>query len=338
MATTRLSDLIIPSVYAAYSQTRTKELTAVVQCGALQPSSELDQFLAGGGSTINLPAFNDLDRNDAEDVASDDPAALSTPSNIGTVSEIAVRLTRNKSWGSMDINKILTNEDPVKAMLSLTSGYWAARLQRIFLAVAAGVAANNALATDAYHVQNDMLVNIAGASFTNNTTNFSTSAFIDAQHTMGDAQGDLSLVCVHSIVFARMRKLQLITFVQDATNPAAVGIPFYNGRLVIVDDNMPNTAGVFDSYLFSLGSFRLGMGMAPMPVEFDRVAGAGNGSGQDIFWLRKVLSVHPVGYKWIGTTPAGGPSNANLATAANWQRAYPERKQIGMAILRTREF
>jgi hypothetical protein len=33
----------------------------------------------------------------------------------------------------------------------------------------------------------------------------------------------------------------------------------------------------------------------------------------------------------------GGPTNATLATASTWRRVYPERKQIKIARLITRE-
>ena len=52
--------------------------------------------------------------------------------------------------------------------------------------------------------------------------------------------------------------------------------------------------------------------------------------------------MHPTGNAYVGTPPAGGPSNAattnNLAAAASWARVFSERKLIKIARLITREF
>ena len=78
------------------------------------------------------------------------------------------------------------------------------------------------------------------------------------------------------------------------------------------------------------------------PTEVFRAPSAGNGAGQDTLYNRTELVFAPVGYAYIGTAPAGGPSNAatanNLAAAASWRRVYGERKQVKIARLVTREF
>ena len=75
--------------------------------------------------------------------------------------------------------------------------------------------------------------------------------------------------------------------------------------------------------------------------EVERKAGAGNGGGADVLYNRVEWLMHPVGHAYIGTAPKGGPSNAatsnNLAAAGSWSRVFPERKQIKIARLITRE-
>jgi hypothetical protein len=46
--------------------------------------------------------------------------------------------------------------------------------------------------------------------------------------------------------------------------------------------------------------------------------------------------MHPYGIKWTDTSVGGEfPTVAELRLAANWDRVYPERKQIPLALLIT---
>lgn len=338
---TRLADVIVPEIFTPYVQQMTEQKSRLIRSGAIVRDPVLDQNLAGAGLTFNEPSFKDLD-NDEENVSTDDPAQNSTPNKIGTTSEIQVRLSRNNSWSSMDLTSDLIAVDPMQAIANRVSDYWSRREQAAFIATMKGIYANNATVTDAYHTQNDMLFDVSGASFSPGVTNFTAEAFIDATLTMGDGLEDLTMVCVHSIVYGRMLKNNLIDFIQDSINGQAIRIPTFLGRELIVDDGMPFSSGVFDTWLFGRGAVRNGRGAPKVPTELDRKASAGNGSGQDIMHNRVEWCLAPVGYAYIGTAPQGGPSNAatanNLAAAASWRRAFPERKQLKMARLVTREF
>ena len=104
---------------------------------------------------------------------------------------------------------------------------------------------------------------------------------------------------------------------------------------------MPVSTGVYDTWIFGQGAVRLGMGAPKVPTEVQRLPAAGNGGGGEVLYSRTELCIHPVGHKYAGTAPAGGPSNAtssnNLANASSFQRVFSERKQIKIARLITRE-
>jgi hypothetical protein len=340
--TTRLSDLIVPEIYVPIKQILTEEKSAILASGALVRDQSLDALLAGEGLTFNVPFFKDLD-NDTENVSSDDPSSHSSPNKIGTGRELGVRLSRNNSWSSMDLNASLISKDPLNAIAARVAAYWTRRLQAAFVATMKGVFADNAAAPDAgdTHTQNDMTVDISGVSYTEGVTDFSAEAFIDASTTMGDSMEDLSLVLMHSVVYARALKNNLIDFVAESANGNAIQIPTFLGRRVVKDDGMPASGGVYETWLFGAGAVRLGVGAAKVPVETDRDPTAGTGGGQETLYDRVEWMVHPNGHRYIGTAPNGGPSNAatsnNLAAATSWQRTFPERKQIKIARLITRE-
>ncbi|HVJ14519.1 MAG TPA: hypothetical protein VM686_03725, partial [Polyangiaceae bacterium] len=233
-----------------------------------------------------------------------------------------------------------TGADPMGSIAQRVAAYWARRQQAAFVATITGVFADNAAApAGSEHTQNDMTVDISGGGFVDGVTNFSAEAFIDAAVTMGDSMEDLTMVMVHSVVYSRMQKNNLIDFIPDSEG--RITIPTFLGRQVIVDDGMPKTGSVYDSWLFGAGAVRLGVGSPAVPTEVQRIAGAGNGGGQEVLYNRVEWALHPVGLKYAGTSPNGGPTNAatsnNLAAAGSWMRVYPERKQIKIARLITRE-
>lgn len=339
--TTRIADIIVPELFSPYVQQITEEKSRLIQSGVLARDARLDGFLAGGGLTAHMPSFKDLD-NDADNVSSDDPAVTSTPNKIGTNQEIVVRLSRNNSWKTADLAEALAGTDPADAIASRVADYWVRRAQAAFVATLRGVFADNAAAPSGSdtHVQNDMTVDISGVAFSDGVTNFSAEAFVDATLTMGDSMEGLGILFVHSIVYGRMQKNNMIDFVPDATQ--TILIPTFLGREVIVDDGMPVAGGIFESWLFGRGAVRLGMGSPKVPTELDRKPDEGNGAGTEILYNRVEWCLHPVGHAYIGTAPNGGPSNANttnnLANAGSWRRSWTERKQVKIARLITREF
>lgn len=342
---TQLADLIVPEVFTPYVQQLTEEKSRLIASGAVVRDPLIDEKLAGGGLTFNIPSFKDLD-NDEENVSSDEADGVndSTPKKTGTSMETAVRLSRNQSWSSADLAASLIGEDPMDSIAQRVAAYWARRQQAAFVATINGIFADNdAAPAGTEHVQGDLtndLSNLNGGAYQAGLTDFSAPAFIDAAVTMGDSMGDLSMIAVHSIVYARMQKNNLIDYIPDARGETQ--IPTFLGRVVIVDDGITNTGGVFHTWLFGSGVMRMGAGSPKVPTAVERKEAAGNGGGQEILYNRVEWCLHPNGHQYVGTAPNGGPSNAattnNLADAASWKRAFTERKQIKMARLITREF
>jgi hypothetical protein len=337
--TTRIADVVVPEIFTPYVQQITEQKSRLIQSGLMASSPLLGNLLAGGGLTFNVPGWKDLD-DDAENVSTDDPSTLSSPKKIGSATEIAVRLNRNQSWSSMDLAAQLAGDDPMEAIASRVGAYWARRLQDVTIATLKGVFADNAAApSGSEHTQNDMIVDISGVSYSAGVTDFSAEAFIDACQTMGDSAEDIVAIAVHSVVMARMQKNNLIDFIPDSEG--RINIPTFLGRQVIVDDKMPVTSGVYTSWLFGRGALMFGQTNPPVPTETDRIAEAGNGSGQDVLHNRVQWCIHPVGHKYAGTPANGGPGNGtgsnDLANAGSWQRVYAERKMIKLAQLVTRE-
>jgi hypothetical protein len=351
---TQIADIVVPEVFTPYIQQLTEEKSRIVQSGMLSRNGAIDELLAGGGLTFKIPSFKDLD-NDAERVGNDSSAPFNTadaavnaagsgtsperppdPKKIGTATEIAVRLQRNQSWSSMDIAATLAGADPMNAIAQRVANYWTRRLQVAYVATWNGVIADN-VANDTGDYVND----ISGGGFIDGVTNFSAEAFLDTLLTLGDSMNDLTTLMVHSVVFNRMQKNNLIDFIPDARGE--VMIPTFLGHEVIVDDGVPRTASVYDTWIFGPGATQFGVGTPKVATAVNRIEGGGNGSGQEVLYNRVEWSIHPTGHAFTGVTfPDGGPNNTGTAgddldEAASWDRRYTERKQIKFARLVTRE-
>lgn len=346
---TRVTDIVVPEIFTPYVQQLTEQKARIIQSGLAVRDPAIDLLLAGGGLTFNVPSFRDLD-DDAERVSNDSSSVFNTadasanaagsgtsperapdPKKIQTSTEVAVRLSRNNSWSSMDLAAALAGKDPMEAIADRVAYYWTRRLQAAFVATWNGVIADN-VANDS----GDYVNNISSTSFVDGVTNFSAEAFLDASVTMGDSMEDLTAVMVHSVVYNRMQKNNLIDFIPDSTG--RINIPTFLGREVIVDDGVPRTGNVYDTWLFGGGATRIGIGEAKVPTEVERRPGGGNGGGQEVLYNRVEWCIHPVGHAMtMSSIPNGGPANSDLDDATSWNRVYPERKQIKFARLVTRE-
>ena len=113
----------------------------------------------------------------------------------------------------------------------------------------------------------------------------------------------------------------------------------FQGRRVVVDDNLPTRAGstdgtVYTSYLFGQGAFAKGSakldtkplqgGFGTEGVEIARVPL----DSDTVLINRRRYLLHPRGVKFTSTTVAGDtPTNAELELAANWTRVW-ENKNV----------
>lgn len=338
MATTQISDVIVPEIYNAYLRRMSMEDNAIIRSGAVVADSELSSMLAGGGLKFHSRSFNPLDADDDDRVSSDSPTQLAQHSKITSAHEVQLRLSRNKSWSSMDLAAALAGTDPAQAIQSYTSDYWLARQQAALIASIRGVFADNAKApTAGEHVLNDMTNNISGG--TGAAAAFSASAFIDAQATMGSHQSDLSLVVVHPVIYTEMRKQNLIDFIPVSINGAAISVPTYQGAQVLMDSRIPSNAGVFETWLFGRGAIRFGFHLPMNAVATERKEDIGNGAGGEILYNRQEWVFHPVGYAYRGGDfPTNANTTGNLSHEDSWQRVFKDRREIRIARLISKQF
>lgn len=310
MTETRLSDMIVPTKFNKYVQVLSTQKSNLYQSGIITDlsaviNSEIE------GKTVNMPFFNDLNATDAE-VVLDDTSNL-TVGKMTTGQDVAVKLLRGAAFGSSDLSADLAGADPIDAIANRFADWWNKRMQTALLSVLAG-AMGAANMTDNV---NDISGETGGAEF------FDADSFIDSAFLLGDEQGGLTAVAVHSLTLKAMVKADLIDYVPDSLGKLT--IPTYMGKTVIVDDSLPVSGSgsdrIFTTYLFGPGAIAYGEKSPKVPVEVERQALVG--MGQEYIVNRRQWVMHPRGIKWLGGTQAGvTPTNAELATTTNWTRVY----------------
>ncbi|MDR1193793.1 MAG: coat protein [Peptococcaceae bacterium] len=318
MAKTKISDVIVPEVFAAYVIQMTKELSALIQSGVAISNPKLDELVTQGGKLINMPFWKPI--TGEEEVLSDSDSL--TPAKITTDADVAALLIRGKAWSSNELAGALAGDSPMRAISAQLAGWWSRREQAILISILNGIFATALAGT---HVNN-----ISGAS--GEAAVISGNAILDTKQLLGDASDQLTALATHSAVYTTLQKQNLITFIPNSRGE--INIPTYMGYRLIVDDGCPNAEGVYTTYMFGAGCFGRGDGVPVdiTPVETDRDSLASD----DILINRRALVLHPFGVKFTNNTVSGAtPTNAELATGANWAKVY-EDKAIGIAMLKHR--
>ena len=272
--------------------------------GVISNNPYLDRLASSGGTTINMPYWEDLNGDD--EVLSDDGAL--TPAKITAGQDIAVLLMRGKAWSANDLAKALSGDDPMAAIGDLVAEYWARRMQATAIKLLDGAFAASNMTNKVLDI----------SSLEDDKAKINGETFLDALQLMGDAKDKLTGVIMHSATETQLRKNNLIQTELDSNNKP---ISLFMEKRVIIDDSCPTSAGEYTTYLFGEGAIGLGNGGAPVPTETDRDSLAGD----DILINRKHYILHPRGVKWIGSAAGSSPTNAELATGTNWSRVYEDK-------------
>lgn len=336
MASTLLSDVIVPEVYNSYTAVDSPETTAFFQSGIIVQNAALAAKANSGGDILNLPFWKDLDASAEPNLSTDNPATLATPQKVTAAEQIARMVYLNQHYSAADLVGELAGSQPMQQVRNRFGTYWQRQWERRIVAMSVGLLADNVAANSGDMVNDVSIEDGDNAAATNL---FNQKAYTGSLFTMGDSYGKIGAIAVHSVVLKRMVDNNDIDYVRESEGSPRV--PFFMEARVIVDDSMPVVAGATSGYkytsvLFGTGAFGYGEGMPNVPTAVTREELQGNGGGIDIITERKSWLLHPFGYKATATPAAGksGYSLAELRDAATWERVI-ERKNVPVAFLVT---
>lgn len=314
MAATTLSNVIVPEVFNPYVIERTAELSAFFASGIVGTVDGVDLGDVNsqqGGKNVQMPFWQDLTGDDQILTTGTDL----TIGNITASKDVAVLNARALVYGAKDLVSALAGDDPMAAVGTLIADKWTRQMQKALIYTLNGAMA--ALAAESVPKNVLDISGLSGAAAVADA-----DSVIDAMGMLGDAEGKLTAVAMHSATERLYRKQNLIDYVLDSENKP---VAMYMGKRVIVDDSMPVSGGVYTDYFFGAGAIGYSEGTPKVGSEVERNALVGG--GQEYLVSRRHFVLHPRGIKWKGTPAADTPTNAELATAGNWQRVF-EPKNI----------
>jgi hypothetical protein len=336
MALTKISDIIEPGIWLKYQQEFVPEKLDFINSSAFAPPpAEIAAQMSAGGTIIDVPYWKDTDRAEPN-IMSDDETVSAVPKKITASKMQARKLFWHQSWSQADLAGVFatgSSKDPLKSLVSMTERYWRRIAQLTLVKCLDGIRARNVGSESSdmlYTVYSDQTTPAA-------STKISPAAVNAARATSGEFMDEMGLIVMHSKVYTDALNQENISFVQPSELPFKVAM--FAGMQVVVSDDCTTVSGtnspLYRSYLFGTGAVTYTVHMPDTPVEVDREPEKGNGGGLETLHNRRHALVHPLGYRFTSSSVAGkGPSWAELATAANWERKH-DRKLVKMAILET---
>lgn len=238
---------------------------------------------------------------------------------------------RAKAWGEYDFASDITGTN-FKAEANEVNEYWDEERQSTVLSILAGIfgmtgGVNGQFVTKhTYDITGNINPNLSADSLNR-----------AAQKALGDKKSKLDVIFMHSAVSTNLEGLNLIDFLKytDAQGiQRDLTIGTFNGRLVIVDDEMPTTeveessegAGdgytAYTSYVFQKGFFEYENIGAEVPSEIARDAYEKGGKTDLITRVREMIVPTYISYKGTGTV---SPENTDFATGSNWELANNDK-------------
>ena len=250
-----------------------------------------------------------------------DGATNITSNERDTYFQTKIAIGRANAWGEDDFVTELTGTN-FMAEAQEVKDYWDGIKQRLALSILKGIfgmadASNdNFVSKHTYEVEGNLSADDCNKA---------------SQKALGDKKANLKVMVMHSAVSTNLEGLQLINFLKYTDKDGIerdLTIGQYNGKLVIVDDDMPvehveegeegEAYDKYTTYMFSEGFFEFEAVGVKTPTELARNATERGGHTDLVSRVRYVIVPQYISYK---SKTAVSPTDAQLETGSNWEVA-----------------
>jgi hypothetical protein len=335
MAVVQIADIYNPLVFAGLIAEKQLELNKFIVSGVAMADGVIQSAIAPGGTIGELTNYQPLgtpEPNYSDDV----PTNIAVPNKIVSEKQKFRTAIQNQVWSSMNISREIALQDPISAITEKIAQYWATSIERRIINTCMGVLANNIASFSSDMVK---VVGNDSAGAVTDAERISANAVLDTMQTMGDHSANITTMAIHSNIYTRLQKQNLIAFIPNARGE--VLIPTYLGKMLVVDDSLPAIMGtnriMYTCILFGDDVIGLANGRVTVPSELFRAPSAGTGGGQDFLYSRRNDVIHPKGFSFLSASVAGQTATlAELKIATNWTRIW-SRKNIPLAFLQVND-
>lgn len=330
MPTTKISDLFIPELAQSYTELESTAKNAFFMSGVAVSDPSVTPLMDAtqGGQLISMPYFNPIADEEAN-IGTDDNTQKSSPRNINTGYETAVKTYQNTSFSVMDLARMAAGANPMTAINNGLNKYWTNQAETRIIHAANGIVADSIANHDGDLVY-DATADGDGL--------LDASAMNNAAGTLGESLMDIKAICVHPVVFTQLRNRNLITTMQEGATRTLFNV--YGDYIIFVDKNMPKVeeegAVSYYSFMFGAGAFTFNYGNPGVEYEVDRDPASGNGAGEELLYSRRCDLILPRGYQTTATKAVDGLKLSQLKDAATWTRVWTDRERIKFAAIKSK--
>lgn len=280
------------------------------------------------GTLIEMPRWNMIDGTWQSITTS-----LSTTYNkVTDYLDKAVWVEREVAFQAEQIVKMIagSDKDATIAVAEQLGNFMAKTLNGLGISVLTGAFASTLLSSHVYSVDSAVEINVKG--------------LVKAKQKLGDHGNMLNAIMMHSKVEADALSEKILTYDKSVVDSYKTGqVGSLLNMTPFVDDLLVPSGAVYNNYLGAKGGiiykFRkrqqsaytnaniVNVGM----VEMELVRESTTAGGVDGLIIRFSGLVHIPGVQWNGTV-VSNPTDAQLATGANWTKVAPDDRMIPLVL------
>lgn len=314
-----------PQAFGAYVK-RIPNVTKneLAKSGAIGSNEQARAALGNqtGSLYARIPYFGRIDGSTSQN---NDGATDIASTNTTTYEQGFVVASRMDSWTERSFSKNITaGVDFMDNVAAQIADYKLDVRQAMLLAMLEGIYAMS--------VEGDTVAAKAAAEFIDKHTFDisagegeaamvgSTTLNKAIQKACGDNKNIFKLVIMHSEVATNLENIKLLKYMTQTDADGIereLALATWNGRTVLIDDNMPVADGAYTTYVLGQGAIILDDIGDAVPYEMSRDPKT-NG-GQDTLYVRDryICGVDGISFEKPASITASA-SNADLANGANW--------------------
>lgn len=255
-----------------------------------------------------------------------------TANSRKTYTQGMVVVGRAKGFVEKDFSYDITGGNDFLPVASEVAHYWDNVDQDTILAILKGIFSMTT--GDNAKFVSEHTTDISGASTADAQVVGATTLNSAIQKATGDNKNIFKVAIMHSVVATHLENLNLLNYLKytDANGiQRDLGLATWNGRLVLIDDNMP-TENVakgdsvpeaytkYTTYILGDGAFDYVDCGVKVPYEMDRNP-AQNG-GETTLYTRQRKLFAPHGISYAPTSIPLSPLNSSLEAGASWTLAH----------------
>lgn len=334
-----IADNYDPSIWIPGIREKAEVLPNLINSGILSRSPLFDTIASGPSSIADIPFFRSIAN---QDEAIQVERVAPTVQGQTTSKQVCVMLNRETANDLTAMSANLGALDPVGDLLGQIAERRTIQEQKRLLFTLRGVfgvaAVSSALSVDHFH---EATADIVAADAI-------TGAYVlDAVAKLGDFGTTNGIIVCHPNIRVALIKLDDKQYFLDREGPVIIEyykqMRLFTSELLVRAGTGVGTPNVYETFIILPGTFAKGektqvSGDTGNPaIDVASINMIKDGTTNVLTLIDRTRTIfHPSGMKWLdASVAASSPTNAELATAANWGMAASDAKLLGMTRIRT---